>query len=230
MTWTKLGDEFAVEARDLTDAEYRTHTEALIWSNWRLLDMMVPKRDLHRFAESPHAEAAVAGLVAKGWWQDHGRSWFVGVRFPEWQRDRAQVEHRRAYLSAAQRRSRKHKAGDHSECLPQSRCRQPSTVDSTVDPGRDGTGRETRTEGPVLAGAESAHLRPVGASRAAGGGTRNGATPSQSLRDHDGPNHSGPGVQQSSITAALQSPAPDRYARASGVPPDMSTPNGEAAP
>jgi hypothetical protein len=153
MTWTKLGDEFSDEARDVTDAEFRTHVEALLWSNRRLLDLHVPKRDVRRFAESPDADAAVDGLVVKGWWEDRGEVWYIGVRFPEWQRDRSQVENRRAYLAEAQRRSRKHKAGDHADCLPPSECKAAaspvdetveSTVDvaddRTVDPGRVGSG------------------------------------------------------------------------------------------
>ena len=142
MTWTKLGDEFGPEAHDLTDAEFRTHVEALGWSNWRLLDLNVPKRDVLRFAESQDAAAAVEGLAAKGWWKDCGDYWHIGLRFAEWQRERSQVEARRVYLAEAKRRSRKHKAGDHSGCLPSAHCR--STVDATVDvtvvPGRDGTG------------------------------------------------------------------------------------------
>jgi hypothetical protein len=101
VTWTKLGDEFPDEAHDLIDAEHRTHVDALCWSNRRGLDLYVPKRDLRRFAESPDAETAVKGLIVKGWWEDRGDSWYIGLRFPEWQRERAQVEHRRAYLAEA---------------------------------------------------------------------------------------------------------------------------------
>jgi hypothetical protein len=150
VTWTKLGDEFPVEAKDLTDAEVRTHVEALCWSNWRLLDLHIPKGEVRRFAESRDAAAAVDGLVVKGWWEDRGDAWYIGVRFAEWQHDRSQVEHRRAYLAEAQRRSRRHKAGDHSLCLP-GRCKHAppstavSTVDSTVestDPPQVGSGRD----------------------------------------------------------------------------------------
>jgi len=149
MTWTKLGDEFPAAARDLTDAEFRTHTEALCWSSLRLLDLRIPKADVRRFTESPDAELAVKGLVAKGWWADDGDAWDISLHFPEWQQDRAQVEHRRAYLADAQKRGRAHRAGNHSLCLP-GKCPQalPSTVASTVDstdlsthdPGRVGSG------------------------------------------------------------------------------------------
>ncbi len=42
---------------------------------------------------------------------------------------------------------------------------------------------------------------------------RNGGAPSQSLRDHDGPDNDGPGDQQQPIPVTHQSPAADRNAR-----------------
>lgn len=117
MTWTKLGDEFSDEARDMTDAEHRTHVDALGWSNRRGLDLLIPKRDLRKFGESPDAEAAAVGLVAKGWWADRDDCWYVGLRFPEWQLERAVVKHRQEANALRVRRSRMHKAGDHSICV-----------------------------------------------------------------------------------------------------------------
>ena len=117
VTWTKLGDEFSDEARDLTDAEYRTHSEALIWSNRRGLDLLIPKRDLKKFAESADAEDAVGGLIAKDWWADEGDRWNVGLRFPEWQLERVVVQQRKEANALRVRRSRLHKAGDHSICI-----------------------------------------------------------------------------------------------------------------
>jgi hypothetical protein len=114
MTWTRLGDDFSYEARGLTDAEFRTHVEALCWSNQRGLDLVVPKRDLRRFGESADIEVASAGLVAKGWWEDRGDYWHIGLRFPEWQVERAVVEQRREAGALYSRRHRMHKAGDYS--------------------------------------------------------------------------------------------------------------------
>lgn len=147
MTWTKLGDEFSDEARDLTDAEHRTHVDALVWSNRRGLDLLIPKRDLRKFAESPDAESAVVGLVVKGWWADRGDSWYAGLRFPEWQLERAVVSQRKEANALRVRRSRMHKAGDHSLCLPEGKC--PAVMrdvmhygmrDEAHYPGRDGSG------------------------------------------------------------------------------------------
>lgn len=62
--WTKLGDEAPDEYADLSDAAFRTHIEALCWSNRRLLDLRIPKRDLRRFAFSEGTEQAAKELVA----------------------------------------------------------------------------------------------------------------------------------------------------------------------
>lgn len=146
MTWTKLGDEFSDEARDLTDAEHRTHVDALGWSNRRGLDLLIPKRDLRKFAESPDAESAVVGLVVKGWWADRGDSWYAGLRFPEWQLERAVVSQRKEANALRVRRARMHKAGDHSICIAGNCPAVTRDVmhydmrDETHYPGRDGSG------------------------------------------------------------------------------------------
>lgn len=118
MTWTRLGEEFGYEARDLTDAEFRTHVEALCWSNERGLDLLIPKRNLKRFGESPDAAAAPGGLIAKGWWEDRGDCWYIGLRFPEWQVESAVVKQRKDAIALRGRRWRMHKAGDYSAWPP----------------------------------------------------------------------------------------------------------------
>jgi hypothetical protein len=119
MSWTKFGDEYPAEARELTDAEWRTHGEALMWSNFRLLDLHIPKRDVRRFAEydSPvDIDVVVGGLVRKGWWRDDDDSWYIGLVHPEWQRDSDEVRTDRAKAAARMKRVRRHKSGDHSLC------------------------------------------------------------------------------------------------------------------
>ena len=210
MTWTKLGDEFGPESADLTNGEFRTHVEALVYSNWRLLDLFVPKSEVRRFGTSPTAAEDIDGLVGKGWWKDAGRYWFVGVRFPEWQRDKAQVEHRRAQLAEAQKRSRAHKAGDHSLCLPSSKCL--STVDSTDDPGRDGSGREALR--PKVKSNRSAP-RLVAADHAVVGERQpsDSVAISQNRRDHNGSVQRADDAQHIPLDVHLQSPADGRNAR-----------------
>ena len=149
MTWTKLGEEFGDEARGLTDAEFRTHVEALGRSNRRLLDLYVPKRDLRRFAETADPEAAAASLATKGWWFDAGEAWLVGVRFPEWQLEGAVIEYRRNAAALRQRRHRMHEAGDHSICI-RGNCTH-VTRDGTRDPERNGSVRKsTKNQVQVL--------------------------------------------------------------------------------
>ena len=220
MTWTKLGDEFGPESAGLTDAEFRTHVEALIYSNWRLLDLHVPKSEVRRFAGSADAEAAVDGLVVKGWWDDRGDAWHVGVRFGEWQRDRAQVEARRAYLAEAQRRSRSHKAGDHSLCLP-GRCSL-STVDSTVDPGRVGSGT-TYPPDPLDQKQGQGQNRDAPATESTASGEAAGLTPlpSPNPGDDNGPGQRAGRDQHILAAVHLQSPAARGNARGPGGRPPL---------
>jgi hypothetical protein len=117
VTWTKLGEEWPDAARELSDAAFRTHVEALCWSNRRGLDLRIPKRDLKRFAETDNPDAAVKQLVTAGWWQDCGDTWFVGVQFADWQIESTVVAKRREASALTTRRSRLHHAGDHSLCL-----------------------------------------------------------------------------------------------------------------
>jgi hypothetical protein len=141
MTWTKLGAEFPDAAATLADAAFRTHVEALCWSNRRLLDQVIPKRQLHRFTESEHGSAAVTELVATGWWEDRGDTWFIGVHFADWQRDRVQVENNRKRNAEEQRRSRRHKLGDHSLCPDTKPCRRGgSAPDTAPDPEQNKNG------------------------------------------------------------------------------------------
>ena len=133
MTWTKLGSEWPDEARDLSSDAYRLHVDALCYSNRRLLDLSLPKRDLPRFAEVAEPETVAKELIRLGWWEDRGDRWWIGCRFPEWQRSKEQVEAKRRTDAKAQQRKRLHDAGDHSECIA-SRCPLvPSVPESAHD-------------------------------------------------------------------------------------------------
>lgn len=140
--WTKLGDEFPDAARDLADAAFRTHVEALCWSNRRGLDLHIPKRDLKRFAETDDPDTAAKHLVATGWWDDHGDTWSIGNRFADWQIESAVVTHRREASARTSRRHRMHKAGDHTLCLPD-RC-----PEAPRDESRDLSHQTSRQQSP----------------------------------------------------------------------------------
>lgn len=110
---TRLGPNFSYDAAiaGLSDAAFRTHVEALQWSNERLLDLVLPKHHLRRFAETDDLDAAAAELVAVGWWDDRGDAWYLAYGGAEQSRDRARAEGRRAQNAEAQRRRRRRMAG-----------------------------------------------------------------------------------------------------------------------
>lgn len=69
MTWTKLSDDFTDDTWALSDAAFRLHTEGLVWSNRKLLDLRLPKEDVRRFSKHPEAAAE---LLAGEWWVEDG--------------------------------------------------------------------------------------------------------------------------------------------------------------
>ncbi len=150
MTWTKLEEEWPDAAREMTDAAFRTHVEALCWSNRRGLDLHIPKRDLKRFAETDDPETAVKNLIAAGWWQDCGDKWFIGVQFADWQLPATVVEHRRKQSALTTKRGRLHAIDDHSLCLPKNcaKARESKSSDTSPDtspersPGTERNGPE----------------------------------------------------------------------------------------
>lgn len=141
MTWTKLGEEFGDAARKLSDAAFRTHVEALMWSNRRLQDLLIDPDDIRRFAETKHPEEAVAELVDAGWWKDEGEGWFIGCKFDDWQLEKTVVDARREQTALRQRRHRMHAAGDHSICTERCSVTRDKPRDDTRDPVRSGTDR-----------------------------------------------------------------------------------------
>jgi hypothetical protein len=142
MPLTMLGREMLDEGAALSDTAWRLHVEALIISTSRLHDLEVPKRLLERQSET-HGDhpPAVAELIEHGWWEDRGDCWYIGLRFPQWQQSKAQVEHRRQINYAAQERKRAHDSGDHRKCLPGRPCASPADTsgDSTADTPADST-------------------------------------------------------------------------------------------
>lgn len=144
MTWTKLGQEFTDEASTLSDAAFRTHVEALCWSNRRGLDLTIPAGEVKRFAETADPDAAIRELLVAGWWEPAAGGWFIGTRFADWQLEHAVVEHRRELNAVRQRRHRLHAVGDHSLCsdrCPDSGVTRDEMRDEMRDPVRNGSVR-----------------------------------------------------------------------------------------
>lgn len=87
MTWTKLSDDYPDDTWTLSDAAYRLHTDGLVWSNRKLLDLFIAAEDLPRCSKRPEA---VAELVAAGFWREHGDGCLI-VHHGLYQRTREQV-------------------------------------------------------------------------------------------------------------------------------------------
>jgi hypothetical protein len=87
MTWTKLSDDFSDDCWELSDAAVRLHTEGLVWSNRKLLDLRLTKEDMVRWAKRP---AAAEELVNAGWWRDNGDHYLI-VHHGAYQRTRDDV-------------------------------------------------------------------------------------------------------------------------------------------
>lgn len=87
MTWTKLSDDYTDDCWTLSHAAYRLHTDGLIWSNRKLLDRVIPKEDLPRFAKSPDA---IQELLDAGYWRDTGVAYVIR-HHAQYQRDREAV-------------------------------------------------------------------------------------------------------------------------------------------
>lgn len=110
MTWTKLSDDFSDECHTLSDAGFRTHVEALIWTMRRETDGYITSHDVRRFAESPHAQMAIEELVACGWWEIDGQGYRIRHHM-EHQPEPDLIARRREQSAQRQKKFRRRKAG-----------------------------------------------------------------------------------------------------------------------
>lgn len=114
MTWTKLSDDFADDCANLSDAAFRTHVEALIWTMRRETGGYLTIRDVRRCAESPHAEMAVTELVNVGWWTVEAQGYLIRHHM-EHQPEPDLIAKRRELTADRVRKHRRKKAGLLSE-------------------------------------------------------------------------------------------------------------------
>lgn len=136
MTWTKLSDDFGDSCSTLSDAAFRTHVEALIWTMRRETGGFITMRDVRRFAESPHAEMAVTELVAVGWWSVDGQGYRIHHHM-EHQPEPDLIAKRRELTTERVRKHRRKKAG-----LDSTDSGNAVTDGVTERVTRDGTGRD----------------------------------------------------------------------------------------
>lgn len=134
MTWTKLSDDYGDECRDLSDAAFRTHTEALIWTMRRETGGYIEARDVRRFAESPHAEMSVDELIAVGWWSVERQGYLIRHHM-EHQPEPDLIAKRRADTAERVKKHRRRKAGLSEESFPVEASYPSRPVPSRPDPG-----------------------------------------------------------------------------------------------
>lgn len=151
MTWTRLSDDFSDDCWTLSDAAFRLHVEALVWSNRKLLDCVLPKDDIRRWAKHPDA---VEELVDVGWWIDNGDSYTIR-HHAMYQRDREAVLKRQEANRRNGRRGGR-PPGPGREHPPREPVEPPEETQSVSESlseskthrdgtGRDGTGLEEAT-------------------------------------------------------------------------------------
>lgn len=140
MTWTKLSDDFT-DRLALHDAEISRSAryllvEMYVWSNRMLTDGRIKIAALPKLTDSPEVDVELlelerAGLITSS---ADRRSWQL-----DWsdQLGKAEVDDRREAQKVRKERSRRHLAGDHSQCLPTAKCSKPVTRDITRDPLRE---------------------------------------------------------------------------------------------
>jgi len=112
VTWLKLSDDYHDELGRIrvSDAAYRTHTEALGWVMRRETGGALSAQDVRRFAESPNADQAVDELCDAGLWQRTDTGYLVRFHM-EHQPEVEVLAARRESNAERQRRARRKAAG-----------------------------------------------------------------------------------------------------------------------
>lgn len=157
MTWTKLSDDFSDDCWLLTDKAWRLHVEGLLWSNRKLLDLVLRKDEMRLWAK--HPEAATE-LVEIGWWIDNGDSYTI-VHHGRYQRTREAVLHQQ---DANRRNGRRggRRPGPSREQASEVHPTEPEQESESLTESlteRDGTGQDRPGQEK---GTEQTQLRVVG--------------------------------------------------------------------
>jgi hypothetical protein len=227
VTWVKLSDDFAERAArsGLSDAAFRTHVEALLWTMRRETGGWIRMRDIKRFAETKDPEAAARQLVGLGWWDypvgddrypgDYEPDQFKIVAGMDDQPEPDVIEARRRKTADRVRRHRRKMAGLDPDDPPPS-----NGVTERVT--RVGSGRVLRTlptlvkdqdqnQGQNHVGGQHRVGDPI--ADKTGPGLDRSAANSHNPRVHHGSQDPSSDDQQSRIPVTLQSQAADRNAR-----------------
>jgi len=219
VTWTKLGAEFNAECalHGLSDAAYRTHSEAIGWL-YEVEDTSckIPKRLFRRFAGSEDAEAAVGELTGIGFWKDAGAVWVVVHHAGVVRQSIVAQQDKRSRDAKAQRRHRRKVSADVSadvaaESVSAQSVRQ--TVGLEDHAALEIQGQNQDTDSRRRVGARSV-TTPARRGRTSASSEAN----SENRRVHHGPEDPTSDVQQSRIPVTVQGSATRRNARTRGAP------------
>lgn len=110
VTWLKLSDDYHDQCASLSDAAYRTHTEALGWAMRRETGGFISERDIRRFAESESSTDAVKELLDRGFWEPAAGGYRIKHHM-EHQPEPEVIAKRRENTARRVRRNRKRQAG-----------------------------------------------------------------------------------------------------------------------
>lgn len=158
--WVKIAAEWLdrEEVEKMSADDIVFYLSALSYSCRLTLDGDVPARAVRHLRPVDDVDATIDRLVAKGWWTplDAGKRWHM----PAWNDfllSKEEVDRRREQTRVTSDRYRRHIAGDHSICRPQScpvaradKSRDASPKQSVMNPGpvRNGPDRpDPRREG-----------------------------------------------------------------------------------
>ena len=137
MTWTRISDDFTDQPQviALSDAAFRLHVEALVYSNRVNSDGLLTVAALSRLTRHD-VSTLVSELLGSGLWEAAGDC----VQITDWtgaagQLAAEEVERKKAQGRERQDRSRKHRTGDHSTCVSSYCSKAPVTRDSRVSDG-----------------------------------------------------------------------------------------------
>jgi hypothetical protein len=112
VTWTKLSDDFTDDCAraGLSDSAVRTHVEGLVWTMRRESAGFLDHRDIRKAIETNNSAAAIAELIAVGFWQRLEHGWQI-VHHMEHQPEPDLIARRRLLAAERVRKHRRRKAG-----------------------------------------------------------------------------------------------------------------------
>lgn len=112
MTWLKLCDRFADDCAraKLSDAAFRTHVSALVWTMRRETDGVLDQVDIRRAVDTLRVGEAIVELLTAGFWQTLEGDRYRIVHGMNYQRTAKQIARDRAL--ALERQTKRRQAAE----------------------------------------------------------------------------------------------------------------------